>query len=197
MASPAPGERDGGEVGEAPANGAGFEELNARLAEEVQHLRQALAARDNFLAVAAHELRNPMTPILGRVTLLRRLHRRGAPDLRAVDARLEALETLIVAFIKRATVLLDVSRAASASIQVEREPVLASLLRDACGLRTDGFNHVLERVDRVAKRPRANDLLPGRRDIFETERADAMQLAHGALEYDGDFRAKRRDGGHQ
>ena len=33
-------------------------------------LTEAVAARDTFIAVAAHGLRNPMTPILGQVELL-------------------------------------------------------------------------------------------------------------------------------
>src|ERR1700752_2412070 len=37
----------------------------ARLRELVDELRHAVRARDDFLAIAAHELRNPMTPILG------------------------------------------------------------------------------------------------------------------------------------
>ncbi len=43
-----------------------LEEAGRRLAE----LADAVAARDNFIAVAAHELRNPMTPILGQLELL-------------------------------------------------------------------------------------------------------------------------------
>ena len=33
-------------------------------------LTEAVAARDTFIAVAAHELRNPMTPMIGLVELL-------------------------------------------------------------------------------------------------------------------------------
>ena len=43
------------------------------LVEENAKLREAVAARDTFLAVAAHELRNPMTPIVGRVERMRRM----------------------------------------------------------------------------------------------------------------------------
>ena len=35
------------------------------LRRQVAELTEAVAARDTFIAVAAHELRNPMTPILG------------------------------------------------------------------------------------------------------------------------------------
>ena len=40
--------------------------LQRRIAE----LAEAVAARDAFISTAAHELRNPMTPILGQVDLL-------------------------------------------------------------------------------------------------------------------------------
>src|SRR5919202_715884 len=37
----------------------------------IEELREAVRARDEFVAIAAHELRNPMTPILMQVNLLR------------------------------------------------------------------------------------------------------------------------------
>ena len=45
----------------------------AHMAQRSQHARlvaeltQAVRARDAFIAIAAHELRNPMTPMLGYV----------------------------------------------------------------------------------------------------------------------------------
>ena len=59
---------------EAHSPGAGkpsrsaLEELQQRNAE----LTAAVAARDTFIAVAAHELRNPMTPMIGQIDLLLR-----------------------------------------------------------------------------------------------------------------------------
>jgi two-component system, OmpR family, sensor kinase len=47
------------------------------LTEENAHLAEQVAARDGFLALAAHELRNPMTPIVSRVALLRQAAKRG------------------------------------------------------------------------------------------------------------------------
>src|ERR1700722_14346753 len=47
-------------------------EHNARLITEVARLTEAIEARDAFLAVAAHELRNPMTPIIGGIQILAR-----------------------------------------------------------------------------------------------------------------------------
>jgi signal transduction histidine kinase len=36
----------------------------------IEELREAVRVRDEFVAIAAHELRNPMTPILMQVGLL-------------------------------------------------------------------------------------------------------------------------------
>jgi len=82
----------------------------AELTRENACLREAVAARDVFLAIAAHELRNPMTPMMGRVSMLKHAleSRELSPEqvLKALD-RIEALMTI---FLKRATALLDVSR---------------------------------------------------------------------------------------
>jgi signal transduction histidine kinase len=58
-----------------PSNfsGYGHAPVEARPSEEVHlvaKLAQAVRVRDEFIAVAAHELRNPMTPILGYVNIL-------------------------------------------------------------------------------------------------------------------------------
>jgi signal transduction histidine kinase len=76
-----------------------------------RELREALRARDEFLSVAAHELRNPLTPITMQVAILLRKARAADPPLPAdIVAGLERLELATGRFLKRATVLLDVSR---------------------------------------------------------------------------------------
>lgn len=100
---------------------AGVTEENARLAE-------AVAARDAFLAVAAHELRNPMTPIVGRVSILRRMIGNGRMKPDKIEQSLDKIEWLITMFIKRATTLLDVSRMTSDKLR------LASVEIDVCDL---------------------------------------------------------------
>ena len=83
---------------------------NATLSRENAALHEAVTARDRFLAVAAHELRNPMTPIRGRVQLLRQMLRRGACDgalASKMEQGLEQVEWLIEQYVKRATTLLD------------------------------------------------------------------------------------------
>lgn len=110
---------DPGEDGESGHDRA---RLEALLADNAR-LREAVAARDSFLAVAAHELRNPMTPILGRVTLLKRAVARGPMSQQNLLADLGRIEELVVHFIKRATTLLDVARADADEMPVESNPV--------------------------------------------------------------------------
>lgn len=86
--------------------------LRARVAS----LEEQLAARDAFLAVAAHELRNPMTPILAQVQRLRR--RVGELRPEALDEALARVEALVEGYVRRATTLLDVSRLAQEAMTV-------------------------------------------------------------------------------
>ena len=68
---------------------------NREIASEtrVAELEAEIRARDDFLAIAAHELRNPMTPIAGRVELLLKLARRASdrvpPEILSGLERLE------------------------------------------------------------------------------------------------------------
>jgi two-component system, OmpR family, sensor kinase len=98
-------------------------EHNARLIAEVASLTEAVEARDAFLAVAAHELRNPMTPIIGRIQILARAARRPDFQVERLVQGLDQLEWLIARYLKRANVLLDVSRITSGKLTLDRVPV--------------------------------------------------------------------------
>ncbi len=52
-----------------------------QLREEIATLRVAVKARDDFISVAAHELRNPMTPLLGQIELLQMITQRAGTDM--------------------------------------------------------------------------------------------------------------------
>ncbi len=85
----------------------------ARAAE----LAAAVAARDAFIAVAAHELRNPMLPLVLQIDALRTAVRRG--DLSSVEAGLERPDRLAAQFVRRADTLLDVSRLNSGQFRLD------------------------------------------------------------------------------
>jgi two-component system OmpR family sensor kinase len=97
----------------------------------IEELREAVRARDEFVAIAAHELRNPMTPILMQVGLL--LAAAKNPDRcrsEVITPRLELLEMAVTEFVRRSTVLLDVSRIAAGNVRIEVAEVdLSALIR--------------------------------------------------------------------
>src|SRR5437588_12662354 len=99
----------------------------------VAELTQAVRARDAFIAIAAHELRNPMTPILGHIQYILLIGRRpdsGYP--KAVIIALERLEGLIGEYIRRTTTLLDVSRITAGQFRAELSVVaLSRIMRKA------------------------------------------------------------------
>ena len=87
----------------------------------ISELRAQLRERDEFIAVAAHELRNPLMPISMDVELLRvradRLAHQLPPEF---SEGLHRLQRNVASFIRRAGVLLDVSRATEGNIELER-----------------------------------------------------------------------------
>lgn len=102
------------------------EELAQRAASAVQHAQlyrtaqNAIRTREQFLSVASHELKTPLTSLIGFAELLqRRAAREGSfseRDLRALDAiheRAERLDQLIRS-------LLDISRIETGQLQLER-----------------------------------------------------------------------------
>jgi len=107
-----------------------LESQQARLAAE---LAQAVRARDEFIAIAAHELRNPMTPILGYAEHLLAVGRRPESEYpEVIIVGLERLVGLIGEYIKRATTLLDVSRITAGKLCAELSLVeLSAVMRQA------------------------------------------------------------------
>jgi two-component system, OmpR family, sensor kinase len=105
-----------------PDNEAG---LRARIAE----LEQLLQARDEFLSIAAHELRNPMHSLLLQVSAALQLARQqGASPL---ARRLERVQHIVDRYVKRASLLLDVGRMNATRMQPQRESVdFAEVVRD-------------------------------------------------------------------
>ena len=113
-------------TGDDDPSAASAEELRA----SVETLQTAVRARDDFIAIAAHELRNPMTPIVGQVQLLLAAARRG-DDPPALVTGLERLEFVVRHYVRRATTLLDISRANSGALRLEPATFdLSNLVRE-------------------------------------------------------------------
>ena len=102
---------------------------------------RANRAKDEFLAMLGHELRNPLAPI---VTGLQLVRLRGAPGL---DNELTILERQAQHLIRLVDDLLDISRFAHAKIELKRErlevaTVIAAAIETASPL-IEGRRHVL------------------------------------------------------
>lgn len=109
---------------------------NAELQLEVEARR-----KDEFLATLAHELRNPLAPILSCVRMLKSGALQPAAQLRSHDI----LERQVVHLVRLVDDLIDVSRISRGTITLQSQPTdLAALVRaavDATSLRASG--HVI------------------------------------------------------
>ena len=93
-----------------------------------QQLRDADRRKDEFIAMLAHELRNPLVPIRTGVELLK--NARDQPQL--LDSIRPMMERQIGHMVRMIDDLLDVSRITSGKIELQRRPVtLASVVGSA------------------------------------------------------------------
>ncbi len=103
-----------------------WEAIERARAEE--QLREANARKDEFLAMLAHELRNPLAPIRTGLELIRR----GGDTVVAVERVRGMMERQVGHMVRLIDDLLDVSRITSGKIVLQREPtLLASLVHSA------------------------------------------------------------------
>ena len=94
-----------------------------------QELREAVRARDEFLAIAAHELRSPMHALMLQVESAMAVARRVGNE--ELLQRLERVRVVLDRYVKRATLLLDVSRINAGSMDLRFQDVdIADVLRD-------------------------------------------------------------------
>ena len=96
----------------------------ARLISELQRRAEELAEvdrrKDQFLAMLAHELRNPLAPIVNALEIMRL---REEPDPVYVRAR-SAMERQVRHMVHLVDDLLDVSRISTGKVPLRQEPVL-------------------------------------------------------------------------
>ena len=84
--------------------------------ELILELREAIRARDDFLAIVSHELRNPLTPILLCVELIRNAEK--SQDRAMLLQELDRLERQVKYFIGRTTMLLEVAQVSSGKLRL-------------------------------------------------------------------------------
>lgn len=85
------------------------------------NLLQALNARDEFLSVASHELKTPLTSLLMQVELLRLKLSQGL-DLETVRMCTDKCDSLIRSMAQQIDQMLDISRMSSRGLHLETRP---------------------------------------------------------------------------
>jgi signal transduction histidine kinase len=129
----------------------------------IRDLRAAVAARDEFIGMVAHELRNPMGAIVVSVSNMIYKAGREQDPPPWLKPRLSMLERQTRTFVSRATTLLDVKRLATGTFHVDRDvvslsDVVSDVVRDLateaerarCELRLSIEPGVIGTWDRIA-----------------------------------------------
>lgn len=111
-----------------------LEERVAERTEELQKseaaLREASAQKDEFLAVLAHELRNPLAPLRTGLDLLLRYQALPSPSPEATTKTLAAMNRQLDHMVRLIDDLLDVSRISRGLLELKRSVVdLVPLVR--------------------------------------------------------------------
>jgi signal transduction histidine kinase len=105
----------------------------------LQELQQAVGARDEFIATVAHELRNPIAPLMFQLRLAIEKSEQiassgGAVPVDWVQSQLRRVEQRLHRLLETLDRLLDVSRLSTGRIDLQLEPVdLAGVVREVVG----------------------------------------------------------------
>jgi len=152
----------------------------AALQQEVARLREAVQARDEFISIAAHELRNPLTPLLMTVQSMRRATERQAGTPAPIAAGLARLDRVVQHYVKRCDSMLDISRLSSGTFRIEwAEADMAGLLRGV----VEGLAPYAERAGSPIELA-APDTLAGTWDELAVQQI-AENLVSNAVKYGG------------
>ncbi|MDP9151920.1 MAG: ATP-binding protein [Myxococcota bacterium] len=120
---------------------------NARL---FKRATEAVAARDEFLAIASHELNTPLTPLKMQLDSLRR--GKFAPD--RVLEKLDAASRQVTRLANLVSELLDVSRISGGRLHLQREYFdMAALVDEIIGRMAEETERAASRIVLRAERP--------------------------------------------
>jgi PAS domain S-box-containing protein len=106
--------------------------LEQELWQRAEELAEADRRKDEFIALLAHELRNPLAPIRAGLHLLKL----GLADATALERARAMMDRQLSHMVRLIDDLLDVSRITTNRLHLQRQPVLLA----------DAINHALEAV---------------------------------------------------
>jgi signal transduction histidine kinase/CHASE1-domain containing sensor protein len=140
--------------------------------------QEAVAARDEFLSIASHELKTPLTSLTLHADSLRSAARRRAPE--QIAAKAEVIRRSVDRLARLVSSLLDISRIGAGRLDLELEEIdLAQLARE-----------VVDRFEDEARRARCAIVLQAEpaRGRWDRTRLDQVltNLLSNALKYGPD-----------
>jgi PAS domain S-box-containing protein len=135
------------EISAAPVRSGGvavyFRDISERRRAE-DALREADRRKDEFLAMLAHELRNPLAPIRNGLHLMRA----SAPGSEAAEQARAMMERQLAQLIRLVDDLLEVARISSGKIELKRTPMdLAAALASAVETSRPALEAARHRLD--------------------------------------------------
>lgn len=94
-------------------------EMQAKLLEEIEFRKEAERKKDEFISIASHELKTPMTTVKGYIQLLERSVQKG--DLNTVKGRLQKVHDQVEKLNLLIADLLDISKIESGKLKFNKK----------------------------------------------------------------------------
>lgn len=155
---------------------------NTKRAEETANA--AIAVRDQFLSIASHELKTPLTPLCLQLEIMQRMIRNDAGKdqvLQKLPLFVDRLFRLTDRLSHLVDELLDVSRINNGKLLLEKEEVpFSNLVRDVC----DRFGQEISRTHSVLKLNLQQDVV-GNWDKLRMEQVTTNLLTNAIKYGDG------------
>ena len=134
---------------------------------------EAVRLRDDFLSVAGHELKTPLSALRLQLQLIMRQMRAEAPEMTQRLAKAERSAERLTALVDE---LLDAGRITSGRLKLEREELeLGGLVRDTVGRMSESLARAGNEVRVVVEAP-----VPGRWDRVRLEQVVSNLLSNAA-----------------
>jgi signal transduction histidine kinase len=161
-----------------------LEDARRQAQEAVAHARAALQTRDQFVAMASHELKTPLASLTLQVQLLERMLRRRGSVEGQWDRIVEGLRRLhrqVDRLTKLADDLLDVSVAREGLLRIEPEPVgLAALVEEIVERFQQSSDRHGSSIELMVERDVTGEWDPHRLDqVFTNLLSNAMKYGEG------------------